>query len=336
MFFKFFICGLTVLICSCSAYPVVTQKIKGVSFVSSKDTINQNHINPVLAIHANFAAVMPYGFLPNLEHPEVYFNTERQWYGERYLGAKQYISTLQKNNIQVMLKPQIWVWQGAFTGDLLMKSEEDWQLLEKSYESFILLYAQLAQEQQVALFCIGTELYNFVEYRPLFWDRLINKVREIYSGKITYAENWDKVNYVTFWDQLDYIGVDAYYPVAKSLTPSVSESRKGWQKHKNMLQSLSRKHELPILFTEFGYRSTDFAGKEPWASQRHEGKMNAEAQAYLFKALFEEFWDESWFAGGFVWKWFHDHERVIREENNRFTPQGKMAENVLKDWYSKD
>ena len=27
------------------------------------------------------------------------------------------------------------------------------------------------------------------------------------------------------------------------------------------------------------------------------------------QALFEEFWHEDWFAGGFVWKWFHNYDK---------------------------
>lgn len=68
-----------------------------------------------------------------------------------------------------MLKPQIWVWRGIFTGSITMDNEAQWEQLERSYEDFILTYAKLAQETQVALFCIGTELEQFVANRPMFW-----------------------------------------------------------------------------------------------------------------------------------------------------------------------
>jgi len=320
---------------SCSATPYVSQKIDGVSFVASGDTLIQKDINPVLEVGASHVAIMPFGFLRDLDNPQLFFNSERQWYGERYEGAKQYIEALHQNGIKVMLKPHIWIGRGTFTGDMQMQSEADWLQFEKSYREFVLLYAKLAQETEVELFCIGTELYNFVKERPQFWNELIAEVRDVYSGKLTYAENWDKVDKVTFWKQLDYIGADAYYPVSEAETPSIEDARVGWQPHKQMFVALSQKHNKPILFTEFGYRSADYAGKEPWVSDRHEGKMNTEAQVNLYEALFEEFWDEPWFAGGFVWKWFHNHNRAISQENNRFTPQGKPAEEVLKKWFKK-
>lgn len=322
------------LILSCSAGPAVSQKIRGVSFVSSRDTINQTHVSPVLNTGANYAAVMPFGFMRSSEEPQLIFNTDGQWFGERYLGAKQYIRQLHQNNIEVMLKPQIWIRRGEFTGDLLLKTEEDWELLEDSYEAFILLYAGLAEEEKVAIYCIGTELYNFTAARPEFWQELIEKVKKVYSGKLTYAENWDKVGEVAFWKELDFIGADAYFPVSEMKTPTTEAARQGWQTHKTMLKNLSRKLNKPVLFTEYGYRSIDYAGKEPWDSRRTEESANMEAQANLYEALFQELWKEPWFAGGFVWKWFHDYERTAARKDNRFTPQGKPAEVILKKWYS--
>ena len=35
---------------------------------------------------ANYAAVMPFGFIRSLDDPNIIFNTERQWYGETKAG----------------------------------------------------------------------------------------------------------------------------------------------------------------------------------------------------------------------------------------------------------
>jgi hypothetical protein len=64
-------------------------------------------------------------------------------------------------------------------------------------------------------------------------------------------------------------------------------------------------------------------------------QVNFEAQKNTTQALLETFWNEDWFAGGFVWKWFHHHERSGGENDSQFTPQNKPAEAILKDWYSK-
>ena len=310
------------------------EKINGISFVGSREEVSQIHVDPVLDIHANYAAVMPFGFLRDLNAPNLIFDTDRQWYGETKRGAKQYIETLHKNGIKIMLKPQIWIWRGEFTGDLTMNSEEDWQTFEDSYTQFIITYAELAQETQCDIYCIGTELEEFVKQRPNYWPELITQVRAVYKGKLTYAANWDEYSRCPFWDQLDFIGVDAYFPLSEKQYPTRDDLKKGWQPWKSKLEGLSREHRKPVLFTEFGYRSMDYAGKKPWLVHGNEMKVNLEAQADATQVIFEEFWNEDWFAGGFLWKWFIHHDRVGGHQDNRFTPQNKPAEAIIRNHYA--
>jgi hypothetical protein len=115
---------------------------------------------------------------------------------------------------------------------------------------------------------------------------------------LTYAANWDEYKRVPFWEQLDYIGVDAYFPVSENKTPTIEEAKAGWQSWKTEMQGVATAHNKKIIFTEYGYRSVDFAGKEPWKSNRDMIQINLEAQSNLSKALYEEIWDEEWFAGG--------------------------------------
>lgn len=313
---------------------VHSTKMQGISFVASRDTVQQQHIAPLLKLDANYAAIMPFGFLKTLEHPEIMYNSKRQWFGETREGAKQYIDRLHQNNIKVMVKPQIWVWRGEFTGYLKMTSEADWKLLEDSYRRFIMEYATMAAEANVDLFCIGTELEQFVLHRPAFWEVLIREIKTVYQGKLTYAANWDEYKRVPFWNQMDYVGVDAYFPISESKTPTVAEAKAGWQPWKEELQLFSNTTEKQIIFTEYGYRSVDFAGREPWVSDRDMNVVNLEAQTHLTQGLFEEVWSEPWFGGGFLWKWHMAHPEVGGPENSQFTPQNKPVEAVVSQMYS--
>ena len=312
------------------------RKINGVSFVASRDKVEQKNVDPVVNLHANYASVMPFGFLRSLDNPNIIYNTERQWFGETRQGAKQYIELLKKNGIEIMLKPQIWIWRGEFTGYIKMNTEEDWRILEESYRDFILEYARLAEETQAAIFCIGTELEQFIMNRPDYWKTLITDIRSVYSGKLTYAANWDEYKRTPFWKDLDYIGVDAYFPISESKTPTLEEARSGWESWKSEMRSVSEKAGRPILFAEYGYRSVDFAGKEPWKSDRSLTEVNLEAQTHSTLALFEEIWNEDWFAGGFIWKWFINYEESGGPENSRFTPQNKPVEAVIREQYRKN
>lgn len=310
-----------------------SKKINGVSFVASREEVSQEHVDPVLNINANYAAVMPFGFIRDMGSPTIIHNTERQWFGETKTGAKQYIEMLHKNGIKVMVKPQIWISNGVFTGTLKMESEENWRLLEASYDDFILTYAQLAEEAQVDMLCIGTELEQFVKARPDYWKKLIQNIKKVYRGKLTYAANWDEYTKTTFWEDLDYIGIDAYFPLSEEKTPKIDQLRAGWQKWKPEMVTLAKSKNKPILFTEFGYRSMDYSAKKPWLVDRIDGNVNLEAQVNAQKALFDEFWPEEWFAGGYVWKWFIDHKKAGGLEDNMFTPQNKPVQQTISEVY---
>ncbi|WP_299361608.1 glycoside hydrolase [Winogradskyella sp.] len=329
-FKRLFLCLVVMTLSSCNGQE---EKINGVSFVASKNKADQSHVTPVVKINANYAAVMPFGFIRGLQHPKVMYNADWQWFGETPAGARQYIEELRKQDIKIMVKPQIWVNRGEFTGEIMMTSESDWKTLESTYSKFILEYAELAQQTKAEILCIGTELELFVKYRPEYWTKLIKEIRDKYKGKLTYAANWDEFRRTPFWDQLDFIGVDAYFPVSEEQSPTFETCLEGWKVHKPVIAKLSQEYQKPILFTEYGYRSVDYAGKQPWVSDRSMGEVNLEAQVNTTKALYETFWNEKWFAGGFIWKWFIEHDKVGGEDNPMFTPQNKPVEEIIRNYY---
>ncbi len=322
-----------ILVVSCQA-EIPVRKINGISLVASRDSLSPKQITPLIEINANAVALMPYAFMRGKDKPELIYDIDRQWFGERTEGIEHSISLLKKQNLRLMMKPHIWLRNGDFTGDLSFESETDWEIFESSYRDYILLYAKIAEKHHFEILCIGTELFNFVKERPVFWKELISDVKKIYKGKLVYAENWDKVEKVDIWQHLDLIGVDAYFPISESGSPSEAEMSDGWQEHKSMLEGLSSKYNKHILFTEYGYRNIDYAVKEPWNSERNISETNHNLQARALKVLYEEFWDQNWFAGGFLWKW-HQHEDSGGLDNNRFTPQNKPAEKIVREYYKK-
>ena len=329
-FFHFISFLSLTLIVSCQTQE---SKINGVSFVAGPNKVDSTHVAPLVELNANAASVMPFGFMRKIDTPEIIHDTDRQWYGETKAGSKQYIIELQKKDIQIMIKPQIWVWNGEFTGTIKMNSEEDWQALEKSYTSFIMTYVDLAIEMKAEIFCIGTELELFIKNRPKYWSNLIKDIRKKYNGKLTYAANWDEFWRTSFWTELDYIGIDAYFPVSEMQTPTVEDCLNGWQKHLNGLTEFSKEKKRKILFTEFGYRSVDYTGKKPWNYDYKMTSVNMQGQVNATQALFKTVWDKEWFAGGYLWKWFTEHKKVGGLKDNQFTPQNKPVEKVFKFYY---
>lgn len=313
------------------------EKMKGLSFVAPHIPIDSSHILPVVKVNAQWISLMPYGFVGD-DKPDFHYVSAKdtvknghQWWGESPAGVAQCVQLAHQKNLKVMLKPHMWVARGTFTGDFGYKNEQDWEVFEKGYRDYLLEFATLAQTENVEMFCIATEMKRSVKERPAFWHKLIADLKKVYKGKLTYAENWDCYKDVPFWNQLDFIGIDGYFPLSGEKTPKVEQLINDWSTHKKALAKFAGMQQKPILFTEFGYRSCDFTCEKPWESD-FSGPDNETAQANAYEAFFKTVWNEPYFAGAFIWKWF-PIQMNDRHHKDTFTPQNKLAEGVLKKGY---
>lgn len=330
--------ALCIFLLSCAAetrqsmdYPF--DKINGVSFVAPSKKIDSQAFQSVRSVNANWVSLMPYSFCPE-DSPVVLWNYNWQWWGEKPKGLKACIKMSHEAGLKVLVKPQIWMHNGAFTGELKFDKEADWQQWETDYSRFILHFAKIAQEEKAEMFCIGTELSAAIKARPHYWKKLIRNIRKEYDGPLTYAANWDEYERSPLWAELDYIGIDAYFPLAEGKSPNSAVLKKAWRKHAVKLRQFSEKQAKPILFTEYGYRSIDYACEAPWDSDHEKGSYNPALQERAYEALYEEIWTAPWFAGGFAWKWYDYHEH-LPSEHLGFTPQNKTAENSMRKQYGK-
>lgn len=120
---------LTIISCASSDTSqdilVFKNKINGLSFVASKNHVLDETIKPVLEVNGNWVALMPFGFVQSVNNPNLGYNVKWQWWGEKVEGVKEASKVFSKQGIKRMLKPQIWIRGGAFTGNIKMLSEED-------------------------------------------------------------------------------------------------------------------------------------------------------------------------------------------------------------------
>lgn len=316
--------------------PASDRKIGGLSFVAPPRPFPDDPMPAVRSAGAGWIAVIPYAYTRPGE-PQVHYNrSEWQWWGERPEGCRRTVELARANGLQVMLKPQVYV-PRSWTGALDFPTEADWQQWEAQYEDYLLPLAETAQEMQVELLCIGTEFKISVQKREAFWRSLVRKVRERYDGPLVYAANWDEYPLVPFWDELDYIGVNAYFPLLPDATPAVDALKTAWEPHRAALQTFSEKWERPVLFTEYGYLSVDSCAYRTWELEDRIRSLpvNEQAQANALQACLETFWLQPFWAGGFLWKWFPFMEGHEGYPAKDYTPQGKLAEEVLKNWYER-
>ncbi|MEM7584219.1 MAG: ankyrin repeat domain-containing protein [Acidobacteriota bacterium] len=102
------------------------------------------------------------------------------------------------------------------------------------------------------------------------WRSLVQRAREVYSGRLTLAANFDNYHEVGFWDALDFIGINAYFPLRELLETPLSEGglATAWRKIFADLEDFRKVHELdaPAVFTELGYTRWQGVTVAPWSS----------------------------------------------------------------------
>ena len=318
------------------------QKINGIAFSAPyEEMLHDTMFENIKVTHANWVGLVPEALLDR-SSLRLLPDEENEYKGATIATIKEGIQLARKAGFQIFLKPHVILprhdgkskdktRRASWRGEIQARSEEDWIILESCYEEYILELATLAEEYDVELFSIGTELKAFVQHRPDFWNNLISQIRNRYSGLITYCANWDEYEKIEFWDQLDYIGIDAYFPISKKKTPPVRKTVKKWRSIKEKIQKVSARTDRKVLFTEFGYRNVSFSGRRPWTHDRGQKQNpNDKAQANLLEALMRSFWKEDWIAGGFSWEWFGI---PLEKGNTDFTVQDKPAMAVLQKYY---
>lgn len=302
--------------------------------MAQHDSIAIDYVKPIANINANWVSIVTYVY-GAMDTPEIGYDLKMQRWGETESGIRHSIRLAKKNGMKVMLKPSVWFPDWGWPGDYLPDDAVEWAKWESNYLDYILWIAQICQEEGVEMLCVATEHKKIAITDPNCWRRIINQVKIVYNGPLTYAANWDSFDKITFWDALDYIGVDAYFPLSEEATPSVPSLQKAWQAPKQRIKAFAQQFDLPVLFTEFGYKSVDSAMGKQWLIQEIDDAVPANHQAQIngYDAIFKEFWDENWFNGGFIWQWKAYHEYEGGLNNNNYTPQNKPASDFVSDWY---
>jgi hypothetical protein len=309
-------------------YSSASTIFKGMNLVAPINKLNKTTLLELKEINTNTISLIPYAFV-NTEKVSISYNNGKQWWGETTTGIIECIKLSHDNNLMVMLKPHLWINHNTYTGDLNFKTEKDWTKWENEYEQYILNFAKIAQAEKIELFCFGTELRNPIAKRPQYWFQLIKKIKIIYKGKVTYAANWDDFEVTPFWQELDYIGIDAYFPLSKSQTPSIKELKASWKSHIQKIEKVQKKYNKKVIFTEYGYRNSDYCAKEPWSETNN--TLNNQAQANSYEALYQTVKNKTWFQGGFAWKWYADD--YYKKRKIDYTPQDKSTVEIIKNFY---
>jgi hypothetical protein len=203
----------------------------------------------------------------------------------------------------------------------------DWDAWWRGYRRFILHYASLSQRTGVELYAVGSELVT-PEGMTARGKELIDAVRKLYRGKLVYSANWDHYAPVSFWNLVDVVGLTAYYKIAETATATEAEMAAAWRGIRAKLLAWSRKIRRPFVFTEVGYPSITGCAIYPWDYTRRTA-TNLEEQRRAYGAFIRTWRGVKELQGVFFWDWYGEGGK----EDRSYTPRGKPAEKLVREWY---
>lgn len=96
------------------------------------------------------------------------------------------------------------------------------------------------------------------------------------------------------------------------------------------VQEVQRKYQRPLIFTEAGFTSSEYAHRAPWEDARGR-KVSLDEQSRCYEAILRTFYHQPWFQGVYWWEVRTNGEGG--PENRSFTPWGKPAMRIVRRWY---
>jgi hypothetical protein len=206
-----------------------------------------------------------------------------------------------------------------------------WHTWFESYRAMLTHFAWIAEQNKADILCVGSELVSS-EKEKSKWVETIRHVRTIFHGQLTYSANWDHYSSIPFWKELDLMGMNSYYSLGDNRDVSVDEIVRRWRDIQKDLLAFQRKIGKPILFLEIGWCSLSNAADEPWDYTKTDLDADPELQKKLYEGFFRAWYKEPGLGGFMVWEWTPDNPA---EDDKGYTPEGKPAAEVLKEWLAK-
>jgi hypothetical protein len=293
-------------------------------------------MHEVKRMGGNWVSITPFGRVYDLNPTGISLRFEAP-FSENQNAVRAAIDQAHAEGLRVLLVPHLWVENGEWRGLIDPKTPEGWARWAKAYGDFVTTWAQLAENSGVDLLAVGVEqrrwltMERAVDYLPV-----IERVRHVYHGPLTYAANWDDVHDTVIWKYLDVIGINAFYPLANQEGASDEQLAQGAMRVAKETGKLAARWGKPILFTEFGYTTRRDPALRPWEWPEHLANVQIDErdQARAYRALLGAFIEQPWFAGVFVWRLYADPSDVSQEPEWGFSPRGKLAELELVDAFA--
>lgn len=205
--------------------------------------------------------------------------------------------------------------------DIEVPCESKWSCWFESYNDYILHYAKLTEQTGCEKYIIGCELVQS-ERCEREWRRLIQNVRHVYKGLLTYNTDKYQEGHVKWWDALDVISSSGYYPI------------KEWDENLNRIQKVGEQYQKPFFFAECGCASRKGSANIPndWT---YEGDLDLNEQASYYSVMFDACQSKKWLNGSVCWEWF-SFTTVDMKLDDSYSVYKKTACEVIRSYFSEN
>jgi hypothetical protein len=205
----------------------------------------------------------------------------------------------------------------------------DWHEWFESYRDVMRHFSYIAQNNGVDVLVVGSELVSSEEHKDE-WIETIKTVRELYHGQMTYSSNWDRYWKVQFWDYLDFIGMNSYWNLGKDQDATIEEIKNNWSQ---IQDDMFKKYKLkkPVILLEAGWCSLANAATASWDYTQTTLDTDNDLQRRLYEGFYQSWWGNPHLAGMIMWEMRPGGD----EDGKGYTPQGKPAELVMRQWFAK-
>jgi hypothetical protein len=247
-----------------------------------------------------------------------------------------FLAVAAKANIRVTLRPvldedalvsaNLQDWRGS----IQPRSRAAWF---RSYRAFLLPYVSAAQQGHAATFVMGTELES-LEGSPE-WPGLVSSLRSVYTGQLTYDENYDEFAWNTAKPPVPTHNVDAYPEFSVPGSASVAVLTHSWEAWLGA-HPLSVRRELTL--SEVGIRAEANSYNNPWAwLGTATAPIDPRVQAAWFQAVCNAISAEQVGGGIYWWEVNFDANPAgpAPFESDRMTFLDRPAQHVIQNCFAK-
>jgi hypothetical protein len=210
-------------------------------------------------------------------------------------------------------------------------SPPSWVGWFESYRDMMNQFAWISEASHVDLLVVGSELVSAEEHLDE-WTRVIKEVRKVFHGRLTYSSNWDHYRSIGFWDQLDLIGMNSYWKLGNDRNVKIAEIDRRWRDIQSDLLPFVKKTGKPLVFLEVGWCDIGNAASAPWDYTQDQEPLDLDLQKRLYEGFFNVWYGNPYLGGFSIWEWPPGEGGP---EDRGYTPKGKPAEAVLKEWFAK-